>query len=103
MDLNDKKRKLCVCIVQTALALCIAVLYKFKIAPVMASRHLEEEILIPVLLIFIAGLAVVYSLLICKKKCNSLVNLVLYHFFVWAILLLIIGVTTECPVCSMDI
>lgn len=99
------KRKIFTYAILAFCEITMAVLYKLYLAPSWATFHLEKEISRPFLslLINIFLLAAVTVFSVKKNKDMIHWKIVIGSFVVLSILLLMIGFSTECPVCGAQI
>lgn len=102
------KRKIFTYTILTILAFCeiiIAVLYKLYLAPSWATFHLEKEISRPFLSLLINIILFAAITVFSMKKNKDMIHwkIVIGSFVVLSIVLLMIGFSTECPVCGAGI
>lgn len=80
----------------------LAIVYKVCYAPTLATKHFEDEISYPILMMmaFALGTLVLWIVaLITRKKIPFFMRL-LISLLIWSAVLLFIGMTTECPICN---
>lgn len=87
---------------ECAAGIAVSLLYKFMFAPLLAARHLEDEISIPIL--FLCGVVPLFLICLVFRRIREWQHgFCLYAFgilAVFGVLCLVIGWTTGCPVCG---